>query len=70
MRAAILLVGQYALFRHAIGRILPPGRFQVVASVETIEDATNDSARGRSAVLDDPHGRRGAGGNPQANRRV
>ena len=51
MRAAVLLVGQYALFRHAIGRILPPGRFHVVASVETIEDATNGLAAGDSPSL-------------------
>jgi two-component system nitrate/nitrite response regulator NarL len=46
MRAPILLVGQYALFRNAIGRILPTSRFQVVASVETIDDAATLSARG------------------------
>ena len=46
MRAPILLVGQYALFRNAIGRILPTSRFQVVASVETIDDAATLPARG------------------------
>jgi two-component system nitrate/nitrite response regulator NarL len=51
MRAAVLLVGQYALFRHAIGRILPASRFQIVASVETIEDATTGLAAGDSPSL-------------------